>query len=97
MHEILHLVPEQVQSLRSIAETTTSIALQWAEAEGTATETYSLTWTSNYGEGSVSSIRGTSAVIDDLVSNTMYSFQIKAVNAGGEGELSDQYNIATSK
>ena len=94
---ILHLVPEKVQSIRSTAITNIIIALQWDEVEGTATETYSLTWTSNYGGRSLFSISGTSAVIVDLPSNTMYSFQIKAVNAGGEGELSDEYNVATSK
>ena len=86
-----------MQSLRSTASTTTSIALQWNEVEGTATETYSLAWTSTFEGGSLTNISGTSAVIDNLVSNTMYRFQIKAVNAGGEGKLSDQYNVATSK
>ena len=38
-----------------------------------------------YGGGSLSNISGTSTVIDNLPSNTMYSFQIRAVNAGGEG------------
>ena len=83
--------------LRSIAETTKTIALQWNKVEGTATETYSLTWTSIYGGGSLSNISGKSTVIDNLLSNTMYSFQIKAINAGGEGKLSDEYNVATSK
>ena len=85
-----------MQSLRSTAATTKTIALQWNEVEGTATETYSLAWTSSFGEGSLS-ISGTSTVIDDLVSNTMYSFQIKAINDHGAGELSDEYNIALSK
>ena len=71
--------------LRSIAATTKTIALQWNEVEGTATEIYSLAWTSMYGGGSLSNISGTSTVIDNLPSNTMYSFQIRAVNAGGEG------------
>ena len=93
---MLHLVPEKIQSLTSTAATTTTIALQWNEVEGTATESYSLTWTSGFGEGSLS-ISGTSTVIDDLVSNAMYSFQIKALNDDGEGELSDEYNVATSK
>ena len=93
----LHLVPEQVQSFRSTAETATSIALQWNEVEGTADKTYSIAWTSTFEGGSLSNISGTSTVIDDLVSNTMYRFQIKAVNAGGEGDLSDQYKVATSK
>ena len=85
-----------MQSLRSTAATTKTIALQWNEVEGTATETYSLAWTSSFGEGSLS-ISGTSTVIDDLVSNTMYSFQIKAINDDGAEELSDEYNIALSK
>ena len=94
---LLKLVPDQVQSLRSIAETTRTITLQWDEIEGTATETYSITWSPKHGTGSVSDISDTSEMIDDLMSNTMYSFQVKALNDVGEGQSSDQYNTSTSK
>ena len=86
-----------MQSLNSTAASTTIITLQWDEVEGTANKTYSITWTSNNGTGSIANISGASKNITDLNSNTMYSFQINAVNAGGEGELSDQYNVSTSK
>ena len=92
----LYLVPEQVQRLSSTTETTTTITLQWNEVEGTVTTTYSLIWTFDNGTGSVSGVSGTSTMINNLISNTMYSFQIKAVNDGGEGELSANHTAFTS-
>ena len=93
---IKNSVPEKVQSLLHTAATTTAIALLWDEVVGTAPKTYSITWIPNDGTGSVSDISGTSTIITGLTSNTMYSFQVQAVNAGGEGELSDQYIALTS-
>ena len=95
--QLIFLVPEKVQSLNSTSATSTSITLQWKKVEGTATETYSITWSSNNRTRSVSGVNKSSTIINGLISNTIYSFQIKAVNDGGEGKLSDQHNASTSK
>ena len=95
--QLIFLVPEKVQSLNSTSATSTSITLQWKEVEGTAAKTYSITWTSNNGTRSVSGVNKSSTIINGLISNTIYNFQIKAVNNGGEGELSEQHNASTSK
>ena len=82
--------PGKANSPTKISSTTSAITLRLSHLN---TGSYTLTWKPPSNNGTKTGIAGTSTIIDNLTSNTAYSFTAK--NSAGTGKPSDPVTIAT--
>ena len=87
---LLQLVSEKAKSPTRISSTHSSITLRMLQHN---VGSYTITWNSNTNNGSVTKISGTTSTIDNLTSNTAYTFIVQ--NLTGEEHPSDQVTFAT--
>ena len=90
-------VPSQAQSPAVVNSTTSSMTLAWTETnEGLAERTYILSWSPpNQIGDSNRNASSPQITVDDLVSNTNYTFTVAATNDGGTGASSEQRSFVT--
>ena len=95
---MLFVVPEKVTGLSKTAVSMNSISLQWNRVSGTVDVNYIVTWTTSDTNGMTTvMINEYKTTINGLQSNSEYSFNVKARNQGGDGEISDAKSFVTSK
>ena len=95
---MLFVVPEKVTGLSKTAVLINSISLQWNRVGGTVNVNYIVTWTPTDTTGITTvMINENKTTINRLQSNSEYSFNVKARNQGGDGEISDAKSFVTSK
>ena len=73
------------------------MTLAWNETnEGSAERTYTVSWsTPNQVGVSNRNVSSAQITVDDLVSNTNYTFTVAATNEGGTGVSSEQRSFVT--
>ena len=92
-------MPSEPVNLSTETISSTNVLLKWEDAldEGTAQKNYTVTWTSDQTNGAKEGVNENSTNILNLTSNTEYSFNIYAVNAGGFGKSSTAETSITCK
>ena len=76
---------------------TSTASLQWTKVNGTAVVNYTVLWQSTHARGCQNVSDTNIVVIDDLMSNTKYKFQVQAKNRGGSGLISESTSFPTSQ
>ena len=92
--QTLSSVPGQPNPPTSSSSTTSTITLQWDDIPGLALKTYTVI---QDGIDEMTGINTNMAIVNGLISNTIYQFQVKASNSAGDGEASNGSMFATSK
>jgi len=92
-------VPRKLQRPSATTVSSSEVELNWEEiSEGDQDVTYVVEWSSECGENNVTKgIEKNFTIIDNLVSNDLHTFSIRANNPGGNGELSDAVTSITCK
>ena len=94
---IIFAVPQKVENVMVLNTTTNTATLQWTKVNGTANVNYTVLWQTLHVGGSKIINDTNLAVIDDLMSNTEYTFQVQANNRGGSGLISELASFPTSQ
>ena len=90
-------VPSIVNSVTVLSTTTGTASLQWMEVNGTEDVSYHIAWLPSDAGGNKRVNDTNVVVIDNLKSNTKYTFRVQASNGGGSGQMSKSTSFPTSK